>query len=806
MADLPSDPVPDPPDLEPGTLAAAGFTRARKGFEPAEVRAMLGRASDALRAWKERDDRLVARLDELERRLEQSQELDEQRITTVLGEETARIVAAAREAAAEIRTKAEEQSAQLIAESEASATAAAAALTDEAAALRDEAARAHEEALAAAEATRAEAQDHADRLRAEASAEHDSLLASAKTVLDERTAEAEAVASGIREAAQIELDAARAEGQRLREESKEAAAAEVERARAEGRAMVEEARQLRRQMLQDLAERRRTARRQIEAARAGRDRIIEALGGAGDRVSQVIAELTGADDQAQRAADAAAAAVDDDIDEVVAELETGLTLGGLPLLDDTEDPLAEADADESPSTEATTIETPAETDAPSSTATEDIDLSDGATVEEVTVEEIVIDVVEEPADRDVPSGSDASGVGSIRPAEGTAGETVATVVDDDEEPSPGATVHDLFERIRAERRRDDDLHPSVDAGGAAAALDDPLDDDVDDDLDDLDDEAGTDRPDGALASVVVLEQPDAEAADEPEATPDEEPAAAVIETTAIETTAVETIAVDTIAVETPADEGGTVEAPVVVAGGPDAAADTAAATSALDRRDELLASTEKAIARSLKRLVSDEQNEVLDRLRRIRRGMPDLGTLLPEGEDVATFTDALRAEYTAAAQAGVAFWDAESGDADAASASERLDDQVVEGALEGRVGELLGLRRAHVQRALEHAEAEGVELAELGDHVRAAYREWRTRSVPELAGDLAASGFALGEQAAAGEGTSWCWMVDNGGLPCSDAEDNALAGSVPCGAAFPTGDVIPPAHSGCRCILVPAPR
>ena len=104
--------------------------------------------------------------------------------------------------------------------------------------------------------------------------------------------------------------------------------------------------------------------------------------------------------------------------------------------------------------------------------------------------------------------------------------------------------------------------------------------------------------------------------------------------------------------------------------------------------------------------------------------------------------------------------------------------------------------RVVVERILNKlppAESDGVELAEMADHVRAAYREWRTRSVPDLAGDLATAGFALGEQAAAGDGTSWCWMVDNGGLPCSDAEDNALAGPTPCGSAFPTGDIVPPA-------------
>ena len=180
MTDRPADPIPDPPGLEPNTLAGAEFARARKGFEPTEVRALLGRASDALRAWKERDDRLSARLAELERRLDESQELDEDRITAVLGEETARIVAAARGAATDIRSKAQEQADTLIRETEASATSKAATLTGEAQALRDEAAKLRDdadtdaaamrqEAAAAAEATRTDAQDHADRVRSEAS-------------------------------------------------------------------------------------------------------------------------------------------------------------------------------------------------------------------------------------------------------------------------------------------------------------------------------------------------------------------------------------------------------------------------------------------------------------------------------------------------------------------------------------------------------------------------------------------------------------------------------------------------------------
>ena len=55
------------------------------------------------------------------------------------------------------------------------------------------------------------------------------------------------------------------------------------------------------------------------------------------------------------------------------------------------------------------------------------------------------------------------------------------------------------------------------------------------------------------------------------------------------------------------------------------AEDVDPATAALDRRDELLAAPEKGLARLLKRAVSDEQNEVLDALRRTpKRQRPDL--------------------------------------------------------------------------------------------------------------------------------------------------------------------------------------
>ena len=64
--------------------------------------------------------------------------------------------------------------------------------------------------------------------------------------------------------------------------------------------------------------------------------------------------------------------------------------------------------------------------------------------------------------------------------------------------------------------------------------------------------------------------------------------------------------------------------------------------------------------------------------------------------------------------------------------------------------------------------------------------------------------FNRGVAEAAQPGTGARWVVDDGGAPCPDCDDNALAGSVPAGEPFPTGDLHPPAHPGCRCLAVPA--
>jgi hypothetical protein len=86
--------------------------------------------------------------------------------------------------------------------------------------------------------------------------------------------------------------------------------------------------------------------------------------------------------------------------------------------------------------------------------------------------------------------------------------------------------------------------------------------------------------------------------------------------------------------------------------------------------------------------------------------------------------------------------------------------------------------------------------------VGAAYREWKTQRIERVAGDHIVSAFSRGAFAAVSDGTSQHWVVDDVDGPCPDCDDNALAGSTPRGQAFPTGQMHPPAHPGCRCVLV----
>jgi len=109
--------------------------------------------------------------------------------------------------------------------------------------------------------------------------------------------------------------------------------------------------------------------------------------------------------------------------------------------------------------------------------------------------------------------------------------------------------------------------------------------------------------------------------------------------------------------------------------------------------------------------------------------------------------------------------------------------------------------RARVAAAVSET---GGNTDDLSAPLRAAYREWKTQRLDRAASHAALAAFGAGALEALVPGTPVRWAVEPAEGACPDGEDNALAGIVAAGDSFPTGHRHAPAHSTCRCQVVPA--
>ncbi|MGZ4793202.1 MAG: hypothetical protein ACXWBO_15180, partial [Ilumatobacteraceae bacterium] len=218
------------------------------------------------------------------------------------------------------------------------------------------------------------------------------------------------------------------------------------------------------------------------------------------------------------------------------------------------------------------------------------------------------------------------------------------------------------------------------------------------------------------------------------------------------------------------------------------------------QRDASLTPIIVACARKLKRVLADEQNEILHTLRR-SEAVRNIDTMLPwQTEQASRYAAAVQPELEKAALFGAA-------SIDSGSMKEHKADinraGATKSAVEALTATIVAPLRERLERAVTEAAGDNTELATM---VRAIYREWKTQRIDEHLDDVARTAFGRGALAAVVPGAKVCWMVDPNGPACPDAEDNALAGEVPAGQAFPTGHDSAPAHEGCRCMLALAPR
>jgi DivIVA domain-containing protein len=192
-------------------------------------------------------------------------------------------------------------------------------------------------------------------------------------------------------------------------------------------------------------------------------------------------------------------------------------------------------------------------------------------------------------------------------------------------------------------------------------------------------------------------------------------------------------------------------------------------------------------AKRAKRALQDEQNSVLDALRR-HKGAPRAGTVLPTpDEQIAAWKvvigDALARAYLA-------------GHRDT-TPDVSVEVQVPADLAEANVALLLVTLRERLVAALADHDGEGA-----ADRVSARYREWKSQDLEPRLEDAVRGAYARGVYDATPEGAELRWVLAQPRC-CADCADNVLE-PVTKGSEFPTGQFHPPAHAGCRCLVEPS--
>ena len=206
---------------------------------------------------------------------------------------------------------------------------------------------------------------------------------------------------------------------------------------------------------------------------------------------------------------------------------------------------------------------------------------------------------------------------------------------------------------------------------------------------------------------------------------------------------------------------------------------------AFAKRDEVLAPIVVAMSRKLKRVLADEENEVLEYLRSKKNALT-IDAMVGEQEVHAKrYGDAISEDIMAAAKG--------------AAKSAKVTDVIP------TVDVLIGVQlvRPLRDRLAKAIEQNGTDRVAMAKALRGVYRQWKSQHIDEQVDDIACLAYSRGFFAGVKPGTQVCWMVDPNGPECPDAEDNSLAGSIALGKEFPTGNLHPLAHAGCRCLLAP---
>lgn len=542
-------------------------------------------------------------------------------------------------------------------------------------------------------------------------------------------------------------ESATAEAQRIRDDAAADAEAEIEMAKQQGRDMVNEAREYREKVLSELSRRRDAARAQIEQLLHGRDRLLNAFERARIASESVLNELHDAHEEP----------------ETLVSLAP--TTGPIPVVNPEHPSVTAYDhaAAEAAEREARTAIAEAEALVEDATAF-DIPL-DGPAAGETGIpvdnedDVVPVEIVDIVGDSEVPEhvtvtedgpaapslvADDLDGPGPVM--EVPTGDTDAGGMDD----APATNVVSLFDRrpVRVpdmeEPRQPETDHPV----GAAPKKDAKVDD------------IFAKLRAGSTEEVAKASAPAQAAGNGPKA------------------------AGKKAAQKKPATAG-----------------KPAAFTPVVDparfsERDEAVAPVVSQIARKFKRVLADEQNNVLEHLRNKRSSLEIDAVLGTAEEQAKRYGSAVSEDAMVAASAGAKSMKGARG------TSKRVTQKAVGTAVSAAVLHgLVAMFREDARIAIGEAEGDRQVLAGL---MRDVYRKWKMSGIDEHVDDAACAAYNAGAYLSLEPSTGIHWLVDAGSPCCGDCADNSLAGTVTKGQPFPTGDMHPMAHTGCRCLIGPA--
>lgn len=225
----------------------------------------------------------------------------------------------------------------------------------------------------------------------------------------------------------------------------------------------------------------------------------------------------------------------------------------------------------------------------------------------------------------------------------------------------------------------------------------------------------------------------------------------------------------------------------------DVPAPPAAKDDALVRRSEALGDLPAQTARRLKRLLQEDHNDLLDRLR-VQRGKGPLDdNLAPQEEQAARFSAGLKEALGRAFAEGRKAGGAQS-ESDPSPAITKLVARQVVTPL-----------RAEVSNAIAAGLQAEDSASALSERANDVFRVWKGVRTQLLGEGIAYSAYHQGLldvwRTKASSTKQWVISDEEAECPNDICRRNADAGKVPTKNPFPSGHLAPPAHGGCTCTL-----